>query len=138
MKAQEHAGGRSARGPATPRRRALLSVEAVVGIAVIGFAALILADAVYDFQRARELSATRQAALWAADAQLRRCEAGVPPDVPMPEGMIDGRIRLDTDAMPGEGDWTGLTRVTVTATATLPWGGEVHESVQGYVREVTP
>jgi len=108
-------------------------IELVVGIALLALLAGLATDVVFEYRQSRNEMLQREMLVWAASAQWERIMAGAPADLPPPEGMLPEGVSLQAQTQPGEGQWKGLTRVTVTATATA-WGGkELREQVSGFI-----
>jgi hypothetical protein len=114
-------------------RRAIVATETVLGLALMMLMAGLVTQAVVSYRRTSGAYYWRQAAGWAAEAQLQRYEAGAPLDSLPPPGMIPEDITLHTRHEPGRGSWEGFERVTVTATAALPAGKSVREEFTAYV-----
>lgn len=121
------------------RRRAIMGTEIVVSIGLMMLIAALTAKAVLDYHRVRDRCLGRQAAAWAADAQLQRYRAGAPFDSRPPAGTIPETVTLEARSEPGREQWEGFTRVTVIATNRTPSGSEVTEQLSAYLpAEVTP
>ncbi|HEY3246331.1 MAG TPA: hypothetical protein VGM03_23550 [Phycisphaerae bacterium] len=119
-------------------RRGVIFAEVVAALALLTLMAALATSAVSRYQQARDHYAWHQAALWAADAQLRRYQAGAEIDSPPPAGTIAVYVSLHTVVEPGRGAWTGLDRITVTATITGPRQRMIQESTVGFVRRRPP
>ena len=99
--------------------RGFIILELVVCVTVLGFLLVVFAQLMETYERANQRYAWRQAAAWAADAQLQRYLAGAAFDSVPPEGTIPPRVHLATTVQPGEGVWSELDLVTVTARVDL-------------------
>ena len=119
-------------------RRGIIGTEVVVGLGLLVVIAGLTAKGVFDYRRGNDIAIVRRAALWAAEGQLRRLNAGAALDSQPPAGVLPEYIRLQTRAEPASGQWAGFQRVTVTATAEPGWCAAVHERVVGYVRGGRP
>ncbi len=116
-----------------PARRAMITTEIIIGIFLMMVLSVLAADTIFDYRDSSDAYFWRRAAGWAADAQLQRYQAGAAIDSP-PPGLIPEEITLKTSRQPGEGQWKGFSRVTVTATVIQPTGKLVREQISGYVR----
>lgn len=117
----------------TSRLRGFTLIEMVAGIVLLGLIVALSSQAIFSYQRSRNQLIDRQALIWAASAQLERIAAGAALDSPPPGGLLQEGISLHAEAQPGEGDWKGFTRVTVTATVTAHGGKELREQISGFV-----
>ena len=124
--------GRHGGRPLRTSRRGIVFTEIVVGLVLMLLLASLMVDAVVTYGHTRDAYFWRQAAAWAADAQLQRYRAGAPSNSSPPQGLIPEEITLKTSSHPAHGSWEGFNRVTVTATATLSTGRLVHEQISGY------
>ena len=119
--------------------RGVLATEVVVSIALMFLIAGLTASALMDHHHARDEAFYRRAASWAAAGQLQRYQAGALIDSLPPAEMVGRAITLETRVHPGQGQWEGLDRVEIIATATLPSSKRVAETIRGYVaRTVRP
>jgi len=108
-------------------------IELIVAIGLIAMIAGLATDVLFEYRQSRNEVLKREMLVWAASAQWERIVAGAPADLPPPEGLLPEGVSLQTQSRPGEGRWTGLTQVTVTAT-TRAWGGkELREQVSGFI-----
>ncbi|HSW46210.1 MAG TPA: hypothetical protein VLM89_11640 [Phycisphaerae bacterium] len=114
-------------------RPGIFITEVVIGTSILAVISALAITAVISYCRVRDQYLWRQTAAWAAAGQLQRYQAGAPLDSRPPEGLIPEKVRLLTQADPGQGDWKGFNRVTVTATVDLPNAPPIHERVIGYV-----
>jgi hypothetical protein len=115
-------------------RRGFVIMEVVVGSALIMLTAILAARAAFDYQRAAGTDDLSRALLWAADAQLQRCQAGAQLDSKPPEALIAEEITLKTTRDGAEGQWEGFELITVTAETVSPAGRPLRAQVRGYVR----
>jgi type II secretory pathway pseudopilin PulG len=115
-------------------RRGVLTIETLVAVMILAVVSAMAADAISNYYRTRDQYLWRQAAAWAAAGQLQRYQAGAPIDSTPPENLWQPEIRLQTTVAPGEGDWQGFSRVTVTATVDRPRKQTICERFSGYVR----
>lgn len=126
-------------GQGAGRRRGLIWAEVMTAVPIIGLMIALAASGTMQYYRTRSESVARQAAAWAAAAQLQRCQAGAPLDSQPPAGTIPSDVQLKTVATPGQEQWAGFNLVTVTATVSLNERQKVSERISGYVpREVKP
>ena len=108
-------------------------IELIVAIGLIAMIAGLATDVLFEYRQSRNEMLKREMLVWAASAQWERIIAGAPADLPPPEGALPEGVSLQARTQPGEGQWKGLTRVTVTATTTA-WGGkELREQVSGFI-----
>lgn len=114
--------------------RAFIEIEMVWSLIILLLIMIVLSEGIFSYYRARRQYAARQAAAWAADAQLQRYQAGAPIDSDPPTGMIPKGIKLATCVEPGRAQYEGLNLVTVTATMAVSARGEIREEISGYVR----
>ena len=117
------------------RRSGIMGVDLIVTFALMAGMAALAGDAVIRYRHAQDEYFWRRAALLAADAQLKRYEAGAPLDSLPPAGMIPTQITLKTHREPARNDWRGFNRVTVVATAVLSNGQTAHEQISIYLPE---
>lgn len=115
------------------QRRGLVISELIVGMVLILLTAMLAAKGAFDYQRAASSNDLIRAALWAADAQLRRFQAGAPLDSLPPKGLIDPEVTLTTTHAPAEGQWTGFQLVTVEGQVLMPTGRPLTVQARGYV-----
>jgi prepilin-type N-terminal cleavage/methylation domain-containing protein len=108
-------------------------IELVVAIGLMALLAGLATDVLFEYRQSRNEVLQREALAWAASAQWERIVAGAPADLPPPEGVLPEGVSLHAQTQPGEGQWKGLTRVTVTATATVWRGKELREQVSGFI-----
>ena len=116
------------------RARGFIEIEVVMSVAILTVVTILAAEGIFSYYRAHRQQVARQAAAWAADAQLQRYQAGAPIDSAPPAGMIPEEIVLTTRVQPGKGPWQGFNLVTVTATTAISPSGEVREEISGYLR----
>ncbi len=108
-------------------------------IPIVGLLVALTATSTLHYYRFRHESIARQAASWAAAAQLQRYQAGAALDSDPLPGTLAPEIALKTTTTPGQGVWKGFQLVKVTATFTLGDQHTVREQISGYVRsEVQP
>ena len=121
------------------RPRGFATTEIVVSIGLMAVMAGLAADWVRDYRHVRDQYFWRQAAAWAADAQLQRYRAGAALDSRPPAGLVPEEITFETILEPGRDQWRGFDRVTVVATAVVPGNKPVRERITGYLpAEVKP
>ena len=102
-----------------------------MAVVLAGLVAGLAANAVSDYVGVVHAGQARAATLWAAQAQLQRCQAGAPLESLPPTGTVDADITLKTARVPGEGQWSGLHCITVTA-ETHANGQPIQARVIGY------
>ncbi len=127
------------RYPSARMRRGYFYVEVITSIMILGLMTVLVGSAVLQARRTHSYYYWRQAAAYAAEAQMQRYRAGAAIDSRPPAGLIPDEIELQTAVKPGNGDWQGFTLVTVTATVYRPPMTDIHEQLSGYVTtETTP
>lgn len=127
------------RYPSERRRRGYFYVEVITSIMILGLMTVLVGSAVLQARRTHSHYYWRQAAAYAAEAQMQRYRAGAAFDSRSPAGLIPDEIELQTAVKPGEGDWEGFTLVTVTATVRRPPMTDFQERLSGYIAtETTP
>jgi type II secretory pathway pseudopilin PulG len=135
-------GGRTSRPPCeTPGRRlcrGFVWAEVVISIPIIALLVALSAAGLTQYYRFRCQATARQAAAWAAAAQLQRYQAGAALGSSPPPGMLSAEITLKTVAKPGQGQWQGFQLVTVTAAYSLADRQTVREQISGYIRSAKP
>ncbi len=121
-------------------RTGFIMLELAVALFVVGVLVILAAGTITEYARTRDHYAWREAATWAAEAQLQRLLAGAPRDSRPPSGSLPNEITLAQHAAPGQGPWTGFDLITVTATVTREHHKPIHESARFYLPrpEVTP
>jgi Tfp pilus assembly protein PilV len=113
--------------------------EMVVSVWLLMVISALAVNAIIGYYQTRNNHYWRQAAIWSADAQLQRFQAGADLQSEPPEDVIADQIKLTTEVEPGQGQWEGFNRITVTAAVSLMGNREIREQISGYVRaEVTP
>jgi hypothetical protein len=119
--------------------RGVIVLELVVGLAILMLLVGMSALTLQRFAKTQAHYAAREAAAWAAEAQLARIQAGAAPDSAPPAGLLAREITLATRTTPGGGCWSEFTLVSVTATFTPRHGKPVTETARGYARmEISP
>ncbi len=120
-------------GNMTTRLRGFSFIEVTVGIVLLGLIVALSSQAIFNYQKSRNQLVDRQVLLWAASAQLERIAAGAALDSLPPGGFLPEGVSLHAESQPGEGDWRGLTRITVTARLTAGGGKELREQISGFI-----
>ncbi len=105
-----------------------------MSLAVLALIVVVATMGITDYYRMREHELWRRAAAWAADAQLQRYHVGVALGTPPPPNVVQPEVTLSTATEPGQGQWQGLTHVTVTATVTVRTGARIRQTSRGYIR----
>ena len=118
--------------------RGIALTDVIVSTALMALIVATATKGIADYYGVREHERWYRAAAWAAEAQLQRYQAGVPIDTPMPDGMFPPEVTVRTSVEPGQGQWQGFGRMTVTATATTVRGRTVRRQFRGYVRTEKP
>ena len=113
--------------------RASLLVELAVALVLIGIITTLTAQAISAYMKTRDHYTWRQAAAWAAQAQLQRYLGGAAIDSPPPEDILPAEITLRTHVQPGSGQWAGFRLVTVTAQVTPRHHQTLVEEVRCYL-----
>ena len=106
--------------------------EVVAALALTGALLAVLASLVVTYHRASDHYLSHHQAQLAAESYVERLRAGCPPP---PEG--DG-VRYEVDQRPGQGAWTGLTRLTVTAVVQGRHRRTASHTLTTYLSEGTP
>ena len=117
------------------KRNGIIIVEALAALAVIVVVTGVLAQISLAYLRSRNDFMLERTLRLAAQAQLDRCRAGVPSKTPVPEGLLPPDVQIATAATPGDGPWTGMTRVTVTASGKSLGGRAQTISISGFFAE---
>ena len=113
--------------------RAALLVELAVALTLIGIITTLTAQAISAYMKTRDHYTWRQAAAWAAEAQLQRYMSGAAIDSPPPEDILPAEITLHTHVQPGKGQWESFRLVTVTAQVTRRHHKTLVEEVRCYL-----
>lgn len=126
------------RTQARTARHAFMEVELLTGIAVIIVLTGVLLQTSYAYANARKAFMMERTMRMAAQAQLDRYRAGFALDSPLPDGLAPPNVALETDMQPGQGQWSDMVKITVTA-ASLDVRGRKHQiALSGYFLEVPP
>ncbi len=123
------------------RGRGAFLIEAMAAVALVGIAVAVVSQILVDYRRSHDAFMARWAAQLAAEARMEAYRAGQPV-VDGPVTVEDhaagqpspGDVRLEVESEPGTGDWAGLQRVTVKATAMCQHGRTATYRLTGYVR----
>jgi hypothetical protein len=115
------------------RQRGIVLAEVVTGLLLFGLILALTGETVRRYQEARDEGIWRRTAAWAADGQLQRLQAGAALDSLPPAGLFPEAIQLAIRVEPGEGEWAGFRRATVTASVVRPNRRTIHQSVAGYI-----
>lgn len=112
-----------------------MEVELVVSIGVVVVLTTILLQTANAYVVARKAFMLERTMRMAAQAQLDRYRAGFPLNSQPPEDLRPANVTLATETTPGVGHWSGMTRVTVTASGT-DVRGRLHQiALSGYFKE---
>jgi type II secretory pathway pseudopilin PulG len=114
--------------------RGIIWTEVAVALPILALVTALALAGLVSYYRARSDAVARQAAGWAAAAQLQRYQAGAALDSVPPPGVLPPEITLSTTTQPAPAEWEGSQRVTVTAAYEIGVGRSVRERVSGYVR----
>jgi type II secretory pathway pseudopilin PulG len=122
----------SGRRPQLNRKRGVLLVEAIVGVALIGMVLAATSYLTAQFGRSTDLLLNRSRVLLAAESQIERLRAGALPVETasfMDESGVAYRIRVSepTD------DWAPLRLVEVTASFEGKYGRTASSTMRAYV-----
>ncbi|MBN2447824.1 MAG: hypothetical protein JXO22_13920 [Phycisphaerae bacterium] len=104
-----------------------------MSLTLLAVIAAVAGKAVWDYRQMQDAYLYRQAAAWAADAQLQRYRLGAPIDSRPPAQVVPETITFETKVDAGQGQWQNFNRITVIATANLPNGKQVSERITAYV-----
>jgi len=115
--------------------RGMIWAELAVCIPIVALLVALTMSGFVSYYRVRSEGVARQAAAWAAGAQMQRYQAGAALDSVPPAGVLPPEIALKTTTQPAQGDWEGFQLVTVTATYEIGVGRSVREHVSGYVQK---
>ncbi|MBN1346241.1 MAG: hypothetical protein JXQ73_26365 [Phycisphaerae bacterium] len=97
------------------KQRGVFAVEMATAISLAVVIMGVLFEASSGYVRARERLMIDRQLRAAAESQLERYRAGARLDAPPPPGLLPNRGTLATTTAPGTGPWSGMTKVTVTA-----------------------
>lgn len=114
--------------------RGLIFSEVVVGLPLLALVAALATGGILTYQKSRSEAMARQAAMWAAAAQMERIQAGAEPASPPPAGVLPADLIVNATSAPGQGQWQGFQFVTVTASVRLNDRRTVTERISGYVK----
>lgn len=122
---------------AASARRGIINTEMMASIVILMLVAGLLLTMSSAYVRSRGDLMRERVLRLAAQAQLERYRAGVRLDTPPPADTLPDGVTLKTTTTPGSGVWTGMTQVTVTASALDVKKREHHVTISGYLREVS-
>lgn len=117
------------------RRRGWFLTDVMAGLAITMVIGVFFASFSLAYVRARSLHAIERALTAAALGQIERIRAGAAVESMPPAGVLPDGIALATSTAPGEGSWSGLMKVTVTASGQTPGGRPKTVTLAAYVRE---
>ncbi|HUU81902.1 MAG TPA: hypothetical protein VM243_00235 [Phycisphaerae bacterium] len=126
-------GGRGTRagiGGTAPTRGFILT-EVVAGLVLTGALLAAMAGLVVAHHRASDHYLSHHQAQLAAESYVECVRAGCPP--PETEG-----VTYQVGVAAGQGEWTGLTRLTVTAVVQAKQGRTAGYTLTTYLPEDTP
>ena len=109
-----------------------LMIEMMVALAILGILAVGLAQTQYHLGRFNAVQLARMRCIAAAQAQLDSISATGQPIADNELARLWPGVRTVVDESPGQGDWTGLTMVKVTASGSAK-GPEVKLELARYV-----
>ena len=118
-----------------PPRRAFLTLELVVAVAITVIVATLLTVAVVQYVAARREHDTRRLLRAVAETELARMRAGVLSVAPSVQELATSRpaaVHVTTSTVPGVGLWHGLTRVHIVASTSVS-NREIKVELGGYV-----
>lgn len=126
------AGRRTYDCPAKSAAPGLILTEVVAALVLTGALLAVLAGLAVAYHRASDHYLSHHQAQLAAESYVERLHAGCPPP---PEG--DG-IRYEVHRHLGQGAWSGLTGVTVTAVVDSRQRRTASYTLTTYLSEETP
>jgi len=115
-----------------------VEAEVLGGIVIVMIAAGLLYQMSTAYLRAREVLMLERTLRLAAQAELERYRAGTRVGTPPPKEVLPAGVTLTATTQPGSGVWSGMIRVTVTASGQDHRQRPHHVAVSGYLREGPP
>ena len=109
-----------------------MMIEMMVALGILGILVVGLAQTQYQVQRFNAVQLARMRCIAAAQAQLDSIAATGQPIADAETERLWPGIRAEVQQLPGQGEWTGLTLVKVTASGSAK-GPEVKVELARYV-----
>ena len=124
-----------ARRVALSSRVSFILLEVIASLALTGILLGVITGLVLTYNRAGDYYMSHHQAQLAAESYVEHLRAGSA----VPAGT--DRVRFEVRGCPGEGDWSGLTQVTVTASVKTRYGRTpraANYTLTTYVLEAVP
>ena len=115
------------------RAPGVVIVELVAALTLIALLIGLTTTAISRYAHVKDRYTWRQAAMLAAEAQLKRHQLGAALDSLPPAGTLDTRISLSSAVLPGGGQWEHFDLVTVTATVKFKSDKPLQEKVSCFL-----
>ncbi len=115
------------------RKPGVVIVELAAALTLLALLIGLTTTAVNRYARVRDRYTWRQAAMLAAEAQLKRHGQGATLDSVPPAGTVDTKISLTSAAIPGTGQWERFDLVTVTATVSFKYDKPIQEKASCFL-----
>jgi len=123
------------RRPRCAKRCGFILLEAMTAIGIIALMGALLVSFSLPYLKTRNDVLLERTLRLAAQSQLDRYRAGVTLDAAPPEGFLPADVQLQTTTTPGTDTWSGMTKVTVTATDKGMGGRAQCVTLSGYFAE---
>ena len=123
-----------ARGSGGKPRGGWIMIELVVAVGILGILLTALGQIQYQLTRLNALQWTRMRCITAGQAQLDSIAARGSPIADEEVERLWPGIHVQVEQAPGQGDWQGLTLLTVTASGKAQ-GQEVKVELARYISE---
>ena len=121
------------------RQKGFLATEAMVAIVLMVMLVAAYVQLGVGVARVRDHQVTKRTLRLAAAGQMERYRAGAPIETTHTPDALPG-ITIKTSTTPGQGQWAGLTLVTVAARGTVRGGAGKEVATRCYLptRQVQP
>ncbi len=123
-----------ARGSGGKPRGGWIMIELVVALGILGILLTALGQIQYQLTKFNAIQWTRMRCITAGQGQLDSIAAGGRPIADEEVERLWPGIQVQVQRSPGQGDWQGLTLVTVTASGKAQ-GREVKVELARYISE---
>ena len=123
-----------ARGSGGKPRGGWIMIELVVALGILGILLMALGQIQYQLTKFNAIQWTRMRCITAGQGQLDSIAAGDRPIADKEVERLWPGIQVQVERAPGQGDWQGLTLVTVTASGQAK-GKEVKVELARYISE---
>ena len=117
------------------RPQGFMLIEVVTAVLLLGMLLVVIHEFVAAYDAARDHLMTHHQAQLAAEGYVEHIRAGRTPP------QNSDHVQYEVHQLPGEGDWAGLTRLTVTASVRSPQARaerRVHFRLTSYLPETGP